>query len=132
MPRLWHQNVQDYREGVMNITLNPSQIPIFFIIFYIIFPVVVFFFFGKFWATIYMLISSALGAMVAAAMPLAFIDIVIPDIIEPYKQYFIGVAEGVLKYGIMLFAGIVFFLLMLLQHAIVRLVEATGWIGAKE
>jgi len=116
----------------MNITLDPSQIPIFFIIFYIIFPVVVFFFFGKFWATIYMLISSALGAMVAAAMPLAFIDIVIPDIIEPYKQYFIGVAEGVLKYGTMLFAGIVFFLLMLLQHAIVRLVEATGWIGAKE
>ena len=116
----------------MDVTLSFSHLPIFFILFYIIFPVAVFFFFGKFWTIIYMLISSALGAMVAAAMPMAFIDIVLPDIIEPYKQYFIGLAESVLKYGSMIFSGIVFFLLMLLQHAIVRLVEATGWIGSNE
>jgi len=116
----------------MDVTLNFSHLPIFFIIFYIIFPIIVFFFFGKFWTIVYMLISSALGALAAAAMPLAFIDIILPDVIEPYKQHFIGLAESVLKYGTMFFSGIVFFLLMLLQHAIVRLVEATGWIGSEQ
>ncbi|MEM5798112.1 MAG: hypothetical protein QXG26_01795 [Candidatus Aenigmatarchaeota archaeon] len=113
----------------MNITLDFSYLPIFFILFYIIFPVIVFFFGGKFWAILYMIISSTLGAMVAAAMPLAFIDLVLPDIIEPYKDQFMGLAAAVLKYGTTIFAGIVFFLLMLLQHAIIRLVEATGWFG---
>lgn len=114
----------------MNITLDLSQIPVFFILFYIIFPVAVFFFFGKFWATIYMLVSSALGAIAAAAMPLAFIDLIIPDLLETFREQFVSLAEAVLKYGSMIFAGIVFFLLLLLQHAIVRLVEATGWIGS--
>ncbi len=115
----------------MNVTLDFSSLPIFFILFYIIFPVTVFFFGGKFWANVYMIASSVVGAMVAAAMPLAFVDLVMPDVLEPFKEYYVGLAAAVLKYGSTVFAGIVFFLLILLQHAIIKLIEATGWIGTE-
>ncbi|MEM3403763.1 MAG: hypothetical protein QXJ17_04445 [Nitrososphaeria archaeon] len=117
----------------MNITLDLSHIPLFFIVFYIILPIVVFFFAGSFWAKIYAVISSVLGAVLAAAMPMAFIDLILPDVIpEGIVEQFAGLAEAALKYGSMVFAGIVFFALLLLQHGVVKLVEATGWIGSKE
>jgi hypothetical protein len=84
----------------MNITLDLAHIPYFFLIFYVILPVVVYWLVGSFWVRIYMVISSALGAMLAYAMPIGFIDLVMPDVIpESFQQQFIGLAESVLKHG---------------------------------
>lgn len=132
MPRLWNQVIQD-SEQEMNITLDLAHIPYFFLIFYVVPPVLVYFLVGRFWVKIYTVISAFLGATLAAAMPLAFIDLVMPDVIpESIQQQFLGLAEGALRYGSLIFAGIVFFALLLLQHGVLRLVEMTGWGGAKD
>ena len=117
----------------MNVTIDLAHIPYFFLVFYVILPILVYFLVGDFWTKIYTVLASFLGAVLAAAMPIGFIKLIMPSVIpEDIQQWFLGLAEVALRYGTLIFAGIVFFALLMLQHGVLKLVRMTGWGGAKD
>ncbi|MCL4344093.1 MAG: hypothetical protein JRN26_00950 [Nitrososphaerota archaeon] len=110
--------------------IDLSQIPYFLIVFYAALPALVFFVMGSFWARIYMIFSSLLGAMAAYAAPIGFLQLLIPPVIPSFvTNQIMGMAAGILQYGLLIFAAIIFFVLALLQHAILKLLEWSHWRG---
>ena len=112
------------------ILIDFSQIPYFLLIFYVALPVLVYFTLGSFWARVYLIFSSLLGAMAAYAAPIGFVELLIPPVIPPFvTQQLIALASAILQEGLLIFAAVVFFVLALLQHAILKLLEWTHWRG---
>jgi len=112
------------------IPLDLSQVPYFLLVFYVALPAVVFFIMGSFWARVYMIFSSLLGAMAAYASPLSFIELIIPPVIPQFvANQLVGLAAAILQYGLLIFVGIIFFVLLLLQHGIIKLLEWSQWRG---
>jgi hypothetical protein len=114
----------------LNLLIDFSQIPYFLLIFYVALPAFVFYFLGSFWARVYMIFSALFGAMAAYAAPIGFVELLIPPVIPPFvANELTGLAAGILQYGLLLFAGIIFFVLALLQHALFKLLEWSHWRG---
>jgi len=110
-----------------------ETIPLFVLIFYVLLPVLIFFLYGVFWARIYSIISSFLGALFAFYYPQKFLETLIPETVpEQIAGYFKTILFAIADYGLYVFAAVVFFILLLLQHGIIKLLSFFGWIGTEE
>lgn len=117
----------------LEVTVDLSSLPYFFLAFYVVLPLVVYFFMGLFWTRVYMVVSAFLGGMLAYATPLGFVDLLIPDVVPAnLEEYFKGLFSAVLHHGLLVFSGAVFIALLLFQWGLVKLVSALGWGGAED
>jgi hypothetical protein len=113
----------------MQITLDLSSIPLFFVLFYVVFPVAVRVLRGEFWGKIYIIFSSMVGAMIMYSTPIGFVQMILPGFIPDETKIYIGKLFNFVAGGIgYLLAAIGFFLLFIFQHGLIKLISYTGWI----
>mgnify|MGYP000495215506 CR=1 FL=1 len=117
----------------MQLSVDLSHIPIFFLFFYVLMPVAIYMIRGGFWARIYILFSSMVGAIFIYSSPVGFIELLFPDWIpDSLKSYYISLFKLASEPILMSLAAAGFILLFLFQYGLIKLVSMTGWGGASE
>ena len=117
----------------MQLIIDLSSIPVFFLLFYVIFPVAVRVLRGEFWSKIYIIFSSTIGAMIMYSTPAGFLELILPGIIPDDIKVYITKLFNFVAGGVgWVLAVIGFFLLFIFQHGLIKLINYTGWLEAQD